>query len=106
MPDGLQTEPQPAPLALPPGLAELCAEELRKRLPLLLAAAASGDCANARVEAHAMKGVAANFTLATLAEQLCRLEQAARAGELAALRQGCAGLAPKLELALRDQLGC
>lgn len=96
----LLTEPAALPPPCPPHLAALCAEELRKRLPLLLDAIAAGDFASARMEAHAMKGVAANFGLPELAESLAAVESAARAQQLANLRGAAPGLAPQLESAL------
>jgi HPt (histidine-containing phosphotransfer) domain-containing protein len=91
--------------AWPRPLAELCAEELRKRLPVLLDAIEAGDCPTARSEAHAMKGVAANFGLLPLAESLDRLEVAARGGVVPDLRIGAAGLPPQVHAALDRLLG-
>ena len=61
-----------------PVLAALCAEELRERHPRLQAAAAVGDLDALKTEAHALRGVAANFGLCVLAERLLALEAAAR----------------------------
>jgi PAS domain-containing protein len=85
-------------------LADLCAEELRKRLPLLLAAATAGDAGQARMEAHAMRGVAANFGLAALAESLSAVEAAARAFEMLELRVAARALPPKVDAALASLL--
>jgi HPt (histidine-containing phosphotransfer) domain-containing protein len=65
-----------------PVLAGLCAEELRQRHPRIVTAAAAGDLAILHWEAHALRGVAANFGLAALAELLLTLERAARQQDL------------------------
>lgn len=103
----LEAEPEPeavlAPRRAPASahaLAELCAEELRKRLPLLLAAASAGDTTEARTEAHAMRGVAANFGLPALAESLAALEAAARNQQLPALLAAAQALPPQVDAAL------
>ena len=87
------TRDRPAHLALRHGpvLAGLCADELRQRHPRIAAAAAAGDLEALRIEAHALRGVAANFGLGVLAEQLLILEAAAR-------RQDVPGLAGALRL--------
>ncbi len=96
---------EPAHEARPaPALADLCAEELRRRLPLLLEAAAAGDAGQARMEAHAMRGVAANFGLATLAEALATLEAAARADQILELRLGARALPSTVDSALSSLL--
>jgi HPt (histidine-containing phosphotransfer) domain-containing protein len=59
-------------------LAALCADELHERHPRLQAAGKAGDLNTLKTEAHALRGVAANFGLAVLAEQLLALEAAAR----------------------------
>ena len=101
----LLTDPAaPPPAAYASQLAELCAEELRKRLPLLLAAAAAGDAREVRTEAHAMRGVAANFGLAALAESLAQLEAAARGERLLDLHQGAKALPSKVDAALASLL--
>ncbi|MBL6076693.1 Hpt domain-containing protein [Belnapia sp. T18] len=61
-----------------PVLAGLCAEELRERHPRIQAAAAAGDFRTLLSEAHALRGVAANFGLGVLAEDLLTVEMAAR----------------------------
>jgi HPt (histidine-containing phosphotransfer) domain-containing protein len=61
-----------------PVLAGLCADELRERHPRIQAAAAAGDFRALQIEAHALRGVAANFGLAVLADDLLILETAAR----------------------------
>ncbi len=81
-------------------LARLCADELRKRLPLLQEAVERGDGPSARVEAHAMKGVAANFGLPELAASLEGLEQATRADDLPRLRSATQMLPKQLDAAL------
>lgn len=82
-------------------LAALCEEEVRTRLPRLQAAVAAGDAAAARMEAHAIRGVAGSFGLDALAEALLTLETAARAGDLAALVAASAGLPQLAEADLR-----
>jgi HPt (histidine-containing phosphotransfer) domain-containing protein len=77
---------------------------LRNRIPLLLRAVAEADYAAARMEAHAMKGVAANFGLPALAESLGAVESAARAQQLGSMRGAAQGLAPQLDLALETLL--
>ena len=74
-----------------PALAALCADELRERHPRIAAAAASGDFETLKAEAHALRGVAANFGLGVLAEQLLAVESAAR-------RQDPTGLTGALRL--------
>jgi HPt (histidine-containing phosphotransfer) domain-containing protein len=61
-----------------PVLAGLCADELRERHPRIQAAAAAGDFRTLLAEAHALRGVAANFGLGVLAEDLLTVETAAR----------------------------
>jgi HPt (histidine-containing phosphotransfer) domain-containing protein len=85
-------------------LAGLCAEELRKRLPLLLEAATAGDAGQARMEAHAMRGVAANFGLAALAECLAAVEATARAQQVPELQVAVQALPPKMDAALASLL--
>ena len=68
-----------------PVLAGLCADELRERHPRIQSAAASGDFRTLLAEAHALRGVAANFGLGVLAEDLLAVETAAR-------RQDASGL--------------
>ena len=74
-----------------PALAALCADELRERHPKITAAAHAGDLEALKTEAHALRGVAANFGLGVLAEMLLGLETAARhadpTGLVGALRQ-------------------
>lgn len=77
-------QPQAQAMAISPALAAICADELRKRLPLLLAACTARDAAAARAEAHAMRGVAANFGLPNLAQLLPTIEAAAKQGDLTA----------------------
>jgi HPt (histidine-containing phosphotransfer) domain-containing protein len=81
-------------------LVNLCAQELRHRLPLVLEAAAVGDIPATKREAHALRGVSANFGLAELAQALFELEAAARAEDLRLLRARAQGLPPIAEAAL------
>ncbi|MDO9711303.1 Hpt domain-containing protein [Paracraurococcus lichenis] len=83
-------------------LSSLCEEEVRTRLPRLQAAIATGDAVAVRVEAHAIRGVAAGFGLGALAEALGSLEAAARAGDLVALAAASPGLPVLAEDALRQ----
>lgn len=119
--DGSQVEDRWAPAekggmlltcrpARPPGqrmplsateLAALCGEEVLSRLPRLQAAVAAGDAAAARMEAHALRGVAAGFGLEDLAEALLAVEQAARAGDLEQLTAASSALPQRAEEALR-----
>ncbi|SDB54717.1 Hpt domain-containing protein [Belnapia rosea] len=69
-----------------PVLAGLCADELRERHPRIQAAAAAGDFRGLQAEAHALRGVAANFGLGVLAEDLLALETAARQSDADRLR--------------------
>lgn len=76
-----------------PALAMLCANELRDRHPRILAAADAGDLAGVRWEAHALRGVAANFGLTALAGHLQALEAAARQQDAGGL-SGPLGMLP------------
>ena len=90
-------QPQAQAMAISPALAAICADELRKRLPLLQARIAAQDAAAARAEAHAMRGVAANFGLPNLAQLLSGIEAAAKQGNLAAAGPALAVLPQHLE---------
>ncbi|TDH64561.1 hypothetical protein E2C06_01050 [Dankookia rubra] len=85
-------------------LAALCKEEVRTRMPRLQAAIAAGDAPAARLEAHAIRGVAASFGLDDLAETLLVVETAARAGDLAKLATASPGLPQCAEAGLRRLL--
>jgi HPt (histidine-containing phosphotransfer) domain-containing protein len=61
-----------------PALAALCADELRERHPRIQAAGSADDLKALKTEAHALRGVAANFGLDVLADELLALEVAAR----------------------------
>ncbi len=61
-----------------PALAALCADELRERHPRIQAAGSADDLKALKTEAHALRGVAANFGLGVLADELLALEVAAR----------------------------
>jgi HPt (histidine-containing phosphotransfer) domain-containing protein len=65
-------------MALPPGLAKLCADELLTRAPQLRSAIAQQERELVREHAHALKGMAANFGLNSLAAALAGLEAASR----------------------------
>ncbi len=98
----LTPPPSTMPAALPAGLAQLCAEELRNRLPLLLAAVTAEELDAVRIQAHAMKGVAGNFGLPILADMLCMLEAAARGGRLLELQRQSTALPGQLDVALEQ----
>lgn len=83
-------------------LLALCAEELRCRFPQLEAAIAAFDAPAIRRDAHALRGVAANFGLQGLAEGLLAVEVAARAGDPAALHQAMAPLPAAVAAALAE----
>lgn len=61
-----------------PALAALCADELLERHPRIQAAGSADDLKALKTEAHALRGVAANFGLDVLADELLALEVAAR----------------------------
>lgn len=82
-------------------LAALCEEEVRTRLPRLQAAITARDAVAARMEAHAIRGVAASFGLEDLAEALLALETAARAGDFDRLAAAGSGLPELAGAALR-----
>ncbi|MFC7474500.1 Hpt domain-containing protein [Dankookia sp. GCM10030260] len=82
-------------------LAALCEEEVRTRLPRLGIAITAGDVAAVRMEAHAIRGVAASFGLDALAAALLVVETAARAGDLGALAAASNGLPDLAEDGLR-----
>ncbi|MFZ4408113.1 MAG: Hpt domain-containing protein [Paracraurococcus sp.] len=92
--------PQATPLSMD-SLAALCEEEVRTRLPRLQAAIAAGDAQAVRMEAHAIRGVAASFGLEPLAAALLTVETAARAGDMAAAAAAAPGLGPLAEDGLR-----
>jgi HPt (histidine-containing phosphotransfer) domain-containing protein len=103
-----ESEPPARPPEAPvwPGsLARLCAEELGKRLPVLLDAIKTGHCPTVHMEAHAMKGVAANFGLTPVAESLGKIEAAARAGDVTTLSSYAGSLPSQLSAALDTLLG-
>lgn len=83
-----------------PVLAGLCADELRQRHPRIVAAAAAGDHETLRIEAHALRGVAANFGLGVLAERLLALEAAARRQDQPGLNEALHLLPAEVALAL------
>ena len=103
----LDSNPRPAAerYPLPAGsLSALCAEELRNRLPLLLQAMIAGDTASARMESHAMRGVAANFGLVALAEMLLMVEVTAKAQRIDELLILARTLPPGVDAALEALL--
>jgi len=85
---------------LTPALVALCRGELLSRLPGLLAAIRGGDVARLRLEAHTMRGVAANFGLLALTGRLAEIEDMARQADLPALHGAAVALPAELEAAL------
>ena len=83
-----------------PVLAGLCADELRQRHPRIVAAAVAGDHETLRIEAHALRGVAANFGLGVLADHLLALEAAARRQDHPGLTEALRLLPAEVALAL------
>ncbi len=65
-------------VSIPPAVARLCGDELCERVPQLRLAIGHARRDLAREHAHALKGMAANFGLASLAAALAGLEAAAR----------------------------
>lgn len=82
----------------------LCREELETRAPQLREGVRAANAEVVRSQAHAMRGLAANFGLSELIPALERMERAAQAGDAAAMEAGLAGFEHELEGALR-QLG-
>ena len=96
--------PRQAPPLTADALAALCEEEVRTRLPRLQAAIAAGNSVATRMEAHAIRGVAASFGLDALAEALLVLERSARAGDLSGLAAASVDLPRLAEAGLRRLL--
>ena len=80
-------------------LIRACVDDVRARTGAIAAAAASGDTAALRREAHALRGGAANYGLAALAEAASRIEAAVVAGEVARARAAAGGLGTTAEAA-------
>ncbi len=92
------------PDAPPPGLdvaRKLCREEMLALASQLRAAVAAGDAGAARLQLHAMRGLAANFSLNALLPLLEALESAAQAPQMAGLDAALADFERELDLALR-----
>ena len=69
--------------SIPPSVARLCGDELCVRVPELRQAVGRAQRDRAREQAHALRGMAANFGLAGLATALATLEAAARDNSMA-----------------------
>ncbi len=80
-------------------LIRTCVEDVRARAAAIAGAAERGDAAVLRREAHALRGGAANYGLAALAEVAARIEQAAGAGDLDGAREPVGVLGPAAEAA-------
>jgi signal transduction histidine kinase/CheY-like chemotaxis protein len=80
-------------------LIRACVDDVRTRSTAIAAAAATGDAATLRREAHALRGGAANYGLTALAEAAARVEEAVVAGEIARATEAAAAIAPAADLA-------
>ena len=80
-------------------LIRTCIEDVRARTEAIGDAAAAADAARLRREAHALRGGAANYGLAALAEMASRIEAATVAGNLDEAAQVAMGLGHAAEAA-------
>lgn len=80
----------------------LCRAELESRAPLLREAVEAGDAEAAKAQAHAMRGLASNFSLTELAPPLECIERGAETQDVAAMAAGLNALDAHLEAALRQ----
>ncbi len=80
-------------------LIRTCIEDVRARTEAIGDAAAAADAARLRREAHALRGGAANYGLAALAELASRIEAATAAGNLDEASQVATGLGGAAEAA-------
>lgn len=80
----------------------LCRAELQSRAPLLREAVASADAEAAKAQAHAMRGLASNFSLTELSSPLEWIERGADTQDVAAMAAGLNALDGHLEAALRQ----
>jgi len=80
----------------------LCRAELESRAPLLREAVVAADAEAAKAQAHAMRGLASNFSLTELASPLEWIERGAETMDVAAMAAGLNALDAHLEAALRQ----
>jgi hypothetical protein len=80
----------------------LCRAELESRAPLLREAVVAADAEAARAQAHAMRGLASNFSLTELTSPLEWIERGAETQDVAAMAAGLNALDAHLEAALRQ----
>lgn len=80
----------------------LCRAELESRAPLLREAIVAADAEAAKAQAHAMRGLASNFSLTELASPLEWIERGADTQDVAAMAAGLTALDAHLEAALRQ----
>lgn len=80
----------------------LCRAELESRAPLLREAVEAADVEAAKAQAHAMRGLASNFSLTELASPLEWIERGAETQDVAAMAAGLHALDAHLEAALRQ----
>ncbi|TCH97403.1 hypothetical protein EJV46_14800 [Roseococcus sp. SYP-B2431] len=80
----------------------LCRAELESRAPLLREAVVAADVEAAKAQAHAMRGLASNFSLTELASPLEWIERGAETQDAAAMAAGLNALDAHLEAALRQ----
>lgn len=83
---------------------QLCREEMLALAPQLREAVRLGDAVAARRQAHAIRGLAANFGLSALVPVLQALEAAALAPQMAGVEAALAAFEREFDVALR-QLG-
>nr|WP_302474428.1 Hpt domain-containing protein [Roseococcus sp. MDT2-1-1] len=79
----------------------LCEEEVSAKLDSLNAAFALRDLRAMHANAHALRGLAANFGMATLLPPLQALEEACRAGKEGAVAEAMAQLRKEVGPALQ-----
>ncbi len=80
----------------------LCRAELESRAPLLREAVVAADAEAAKAQAHAMRGLASNFSLTELTSPLEWIERGAETQDVAAMAAGLTALDAHLESALRQ----
>lgn len=80
----------------------LCRAELESRAPLLREAVEAADAEAAKAQAHAMRGLASNFSLTELASPLEWIERGADTQDVVAMAAGLNALDAHLEAALRQ----
>jgi HPt (histidine-containing phosphotransfer) domain-containing protein len=80
----------------------LCRAELESRAPLLREAVVAADAGAAKAQAHAMRGLASNFSLTEIASPLEWIERGAETQDVVAMAAGLNALDAHLEAALRQ----